>query len=376
MFTWTGRRLVEATKGSKEMSFTYDDNGIRTSKTVNNVKHSYYLNGSQIVAEQWSDKLLVYLYDSTGMPIGMMYRTESYAVDQWDVFWFEKNLQGDIVAVYNSAGTKVATYTYTDAWGNHSVSYTNGGASTGAQYNPFRYRSYYYDTDLGMYYLQSRYYDPNTCRFINVDSALYHGILGYNMFAYCMNNPVIMIDITGQYCVAIMDDDGNLLNDWLIEGASSGGYSATGNYIGPGSAYYNYSVRSLTAAYDARLGSYYSSPVSAGISHTSSYYVSGAVHVVDSMATDGASGQIEAHTGSSRINDISGRSLSLDGIPNSISNLLFNGEIKQQRIYGPDGKAVVDIDYFHPGPNHNFPHVHFFDWSKTNPRGDEIDLFN
>ena len=104
------------------------------------------------------------------------------------------------------------------------------------------------------------------------------------MFAYCINNPVIMIDITGQYCVAIMDDDGNLLNDWLIEGASSGGYSATGNYIGPGSAYYNYSVRSLTAAYDARLGSYYSSPVSAGISHTSSYCVAGAVQVVDSMA--------------------------------------------------------------------------------------------
>ena len=92
------------------MSFTYDDNGIRTSKTVNNVKHSYYLNGSLIVAEQWSDKLIVYLYDSTGMPIGMMYRTTSYAVDQWDVFWFEKNLQGDVVAIYSSNGIKVATY--------------------------------------------------------------------------------------------------------------------------------------------------------------------------------------------------------------------------------------------------------------------------
>ena len=75
MFTWTGRRLVEATKGSKEMSFTYDDNGIRTSKTIGNVTHNYYLNGSQIVAEQWSDKLLVYLYDVSGTPIGMMYRT-------------------------------------------------------------------------------------------------------------------------------------------------------------------------------------------------------------------------------------------------------------------------------------------------------------
>ena len=198
-FSWTGRQLTSAVKGSKTMSFTYDDNGIRTSKTVNGVTHTYYLNGSLIVAEQWSDKLIVYLYDSTGMPIGMMYRTESYAVDQWDVFWFEKNLQGDVVAVYNSAGTKVATYNYTDAWGNHTVSYTNGGASTGAQYNPFRYRGYYYDTDLGMYYLQSRYYDAKICRFINADSAFYHSMPGYNLFAYCGNNPVNRYDSTGKY---------------------------------------------------------------------------------------------------------------------------------------------------------------------------------
>lgn len=67
------------------------------------------MNGSQIVAEQWSDKLIVYLYDATGAPMGMMYRTTAYAEEQWDVFWFEKNLQGDIVAVYNSDGAKVVT---------------------------------------------------------------------------------------------------------------------------------------------------------------------------------------------------------------------------------------------------------------------------
>ena len=207
-FSWTGRQLTGAVKGSTNMSFTYDDNGIRTSKTIGNVTHNYYLNGSQIVAEQWSNKLIVYLYDSTGMPIGMMYRTTSYAVNQWDVFWFEKNLQGDIVAIYNGSGTKVATYTYTDAWGNHSVSYTNGGASTGAQYNPFRYRSYYYDTDLGLYYLQSRYYDPNTCRFISPDAVSYLGANGdltsYNLFAYCSNNPVNYVDPSGHFVWTIV----------------------------------------------------------------------------------------------------------------------------------------------------------------------------
>ena len=119
-FTWEGRKLVGAVKGSNIMYFTYNDSGIRTSKTINGVTHRYYFNGSQIVAEQWADKLNVYLYDASGSPIGMMYRTDSYDEDTFDLFWFEKNLQGDIVAVYNESGTKVASYNYTDAWGNYN----------------------------------------------------------------------------------------------------------------------------------------------------------------------------------------------------------------------------------------------------------------
>ena len=79
------------------MSFTYNDEGIRTSKTVDNVKHTYQLNGSQIISEQWEDKLLVYLYDASGAPIGMLYRTTSYDIDEWTTFYFEKNLQGEQV---------------------------------------------------------------------------------------------------------------------------------------------------------------------------------------------------------------------------------------------------------------------------------------
>ena len=191
------------------MSFTYNSDGIRTSKTVNGVKHTYYLNGNLIMAEQWGDKLLVYLYDVSGSPIGMMYRTESYAEGSWDTFWFEKNLFGDIVSIYNELGTKVATYTYRDAWGNHSVSYSNGGGSTGAQYNPFRYRGYYYDTDLGMYYLQSRYYDASICRFISPDdtsviAATPMAVTDKNLYAYCDNNPVMRVDETGEFWTAIL----------------------------------------------------------------------------------------------------------------------------------------------------------------------------
>ena len=356
------------------MSFTYDDNGIRTSKTVNGVKHTYYLNGSQITAEQWGDKLLVYLYDASGSPIGMMYSTTSYAEGAFDVFWFDKNLQGDIVAVYNESGTKVAAYTYSDAWGDHSVTYSNGGASTGAQYNPFRYRGYYYDTDLGMYYLQSRYYDPNTCRFINADGALYHSMLGYNLFAYCENNPVNMLDTTGQYCVDIMDNDGNPFNDWM-DLVGQGGGGAKAGYYGPGTAYYNYQVRMGTAAYDARLGGYHSLGLSSAMINPNYYCVSGAVSVTDSMATNSGGNQTKYSTKSTQINTHYGRSLPPEGTPNSISSLYSKGELKQQRIYGSNGRAIVDIDYFHSGPNHKFPHIHIFDWSLENPRSDAINLF-
>ena len=129
----------------------------------------------------------------------MQYRTSSMAEDVFYTFWFEKNLQGDIVAVYNSAGTKLVSYTY-DAWGNcitthHSVS----GANSYATFNPFRYRGYYYDTELGFYFLNSRYYNPEWGRFINADVYVItgQGLLGYNMFAYCGNNPIVFIDPEG-----------------------------------------------------------------------------------------------------------------------------------------------------------------------------------
>ena len=130
----------------------------------------------------------------------MQYRTLSYAEGAFDTFYFEKNLQGDIIAVYNASGTKLVGYTY-DAWGNCTTTYYNGGASTGAQYNPFRYRGYYYDSDLGFYYLNNRYYDSKTGRFINSDSVLNGGVglTSYNSFAYCSNNPIKYSDPSGYF---------------------------------------------------------------------------------------------------------------------------------------------------------------------------------
>ncbi len=196
-YTWTqGRRLDTASDGESYMTFTYDDNGVRTGKTVGSDVYIYNVEGTRILSESWGTNLLVYLYDDNGLPTGMQYRKTSYAEDVYDTFWFEKNLQGDIIAIYNNAGVKLSSYTY-DAWGNFTVTYTNGGATTAAQYNPFTYRSYYYDDDLGLYYLNSRYYDSNTGRFISADGQLNSSLLGYNLFVYGLNSPVNFVDYDG-----------------------------------------------------------------------------------------------------------------------------------------------------------------------------------
>ena len=95
-FTWNGRQLVGATKGGKTYSFTYNDSGYRTSKTVNGVTTTYYLNGSMIMAEETQGNMTVYLYDTAGMPIGMQYHLATAAEDVWQVYWFEKNLLGEL----------------------------------------------------------------------------------------------------------------------------------------------------------------------------------------------------------------------------------------------------------------------------------------
>ena len=210
-FTWEqGRRLNSASKsGGAATYYTYDANGIRTSKTVSGMQHTYYLNGSQIVAEEFDGNLFVYMYDADGSPIGMQYRNTSYADGAFDVYWYEKNLQGDIVAIYNSTGVKVTTYSY-DAWGNATISYPNNGLCTATLYNPFRYRGYYRDLDTGFYYLNSRYYDPATCRFLTMDDpgvllATPTGLTDKNLFAYCDNNPVARVDNGGQFWDTVFD---------------------------------------------------------------------------------------------------------------------------------------------------------------------------
>ena len=187
-----------------ESLYTYNADGIRTSKTVNGVKHTYHLSGTQILSEEWTDRwnrhVMVYIYDAAGQPIGMSHFQDGTLVD---TYLYEKNIQGDVVAVYEYDGDLVVRYAY-NAWG--AVSETEYGSeydesSFAVECNPFRYRGYYYDTETDFYYLNSRYYDPAVGRFLNADGYINANgdLIGFNMFAYCSNNPVMGYDPTGEF---------------------------------------------------------------------------------------------------------------------------------------------------------------------------------
>ena len=188
--TWEkGRQL----KSFDNIQYTYNANGIRTGKTVNGVQHTYTLEGSKILQESWSGNTLVPLYDNEDSVCGILYNNTP--------FYFQKNLQGDVIAIANANSNIVARYSY-DAWGKCTVLMDTSGSYI-ASVNPFRYRGYYYDSEIGMYYLQSRYYDPEVGRFINadyVDSLLVsERTQGVNLYAYCENNPCNHSDPLGKW---------------------------------------------------------------------------------------------------------------------------------------------------------------------------------
>lgn len=195
-----GRQLKSMSKSGNSLSFEYNANGIRTKKTVNGVVHSYYLNGTNVLLETIENgnevDVLEYVYDNNGEVLGIKYNGTIYL--------YVKNLQGDVIRMLDRAGKPVVRYVY-NAWGKiEKILDGNGRDISGEEShignkNPIRYRSYYYDTETELYYLQSRYYDPETCRFINADDVRW--ILGnensYNLFSYCGNNPINNIDVLG-----------------------------------------------------------------------------------------------------------------------------------------------------------------------------------
>lgn len=190
-----GRQLNHYHDSNNTITYQYDKDGIRKSKTINNIETKYYVEGTSIVLEITGNNVLYYLRDNDGI-VGFQYNNDTY--------YYIKNNQDDIIGILDNNYSIVANYTY-DSWGN-ITSITDGTGFDVSSYfdhianiNPYRYRSYYYDKETNLYYLNSRYYNPVWGRFINADGVINgnRDILTHNLYIYCSNSPINNTDSSG-----------------------------------------------------------------------------------------------------------------------------------------------------------------------------------
>ena len=203
-----------------DITYKYNSNGVRIAKTANGVTTKFYLDGAAILAQEVGNRLMLFTRGVDGL--------NGFTLDGAEYF-YKKNIQGDIIAIMGSTGAEIVRYVY-DAWGNHKTyvlangeykqmsEAQNSAYAEVAQLNPYRYRSYYYDVETGLYYLNSRYYDSEVGRFINADNvseAEPDDINGLNLYAYCLDNPVMYIDTMGTSFKSFFRGIGNWFkNTW------------------------------------------------------------------------------------------------------------------------------------------------------------------
>ena len=191
-YTWqNGRELASMSNGSTTWNYTYDANGMRTSRSNGSTTYTYVYNGDQLVQMTKGSDTLYFTYGAIG-PTTVTWNGTTY--------YYAVNAQGDVMGIFDGSGNCVVTYNWDNAWG-YNPEPEGSMADTLGTLNPLRYRSYVYDEETGLYYLQSRYYDSEICRFINADiyPTTGQGITGSNMFAYCGNNPVSRKDNSGEF---------------------------------------------------------------------------------------------------------------------------------------------------------------------------------
>ena len=225
--TWAeGRRLASASGDGKNLTFTYDSDGLRLTKKVGSTTYNYYYAGGKLLRQTGGENTLDFFYDASGNPYALKYNNTLY--------YYITNLQGDVLHIVNTSGTPVVSYSYSPYGEIENV--TGDLATSLGVHNPLRYRGYVYDEETDLYYLQSRYYDPATCRFINADeyASTGQGVLGCNMFAYCNNSPSNSIDTSGHNPLHLMQKQ--------MEGGGGGG---AGIIVAGGITLLGYSIKAI-----------------------------------------------------------------------------------------------------------------------------------
>lgn len=364
-YAWEGRTLTGVSLGGSttDIAYAYNQNGIRIEKTVNGtVTTQYLVDGSRVLYESNGTNTLYYTYDVDGSLISFNYNGTDY--------FYVYNALGDIVKLLNASGQVVVEYRY-DAFGNILFQTTGTLASA----NPYRYRGYRYDEETKLYYLNSRYYNPQTGRFLNADGLLQESqtTLGFNLFAYVENNPVVNIDPSG-YCV-YQDSDSDVSNN-LLESMEQCGGMATGK----GANYWN-----SFGTYESWRGGYppgtTSSPISSndvvgnGINSglgsmivkygptfnwMEGFYSTGSVHNKTIV--------IEVGTGSTknRVGKANSYYFQMDS----------KGNITKIAYYNEYGRQSYRIDFDHPHTINGIktqPHVHFYEYGVRNGIYQQVD---
>jgi len=192
-YTWKhGRQLATLREDGVTWTYTYNADGLRTKRTNGTKTYNYVYYGGNLQYMSINGSPLYFTHAPDGTVMGILYDSRA--------FFYVTNLQGDVVGIADDNGQLVVSYTY-DAWGN-ILSITGSMANSLGQLNPFRYRGYVYDTETKLYYIESRYYNPEVGRFINADDIDLLGansdFASLNLFIYCGNNPVSRADHNGQ----------------------------------------------------------------------------------------------------------------------------------------------------------------------------------
>ena len=185
-----GTQALAAYMTSSSTNYTYDASGRLIREQYTEIFNDLSSNSREII----------YLYDENGV-IGVMY---SYNGSTSAAYFYRRNLQGDVTAIYNREGNRVGEYAY-DAWGNCTILY--GASNDLVSNNPIRYRGYYFDAESGFYFLNARYYNPQWRRFISPDSTDYldpESVNGLNLYAYCGNDPVNYADPSGNFAISLV----------------------------------------------------------------------------------------------------------------------------------------------------------------------------
>ena len=206
-YTWVGRQLKSVSQvgnPSVGVTYSYNSDGQRIGKYLvldggETYDYDYYYNGDilsgykLVITDdegQASTHIVTFMYDENGEAFGFNYNGNDY--------YYVRNAQSDVIFISNSDNTGVVMYQY-DAWGNMTACYDTSDDGMLSIINPYTYRGYFYEIETNSYFLKSRYYNPELCRFISADGYVQtgQGLLDKNMFAYCGNNPVNRVDETG-----------------------------------------------------------------------------------------------------------------------------------------------------------------------------------